>query len=574
MALTKAFPRIMEGVQFSVKDFGAKGDGVTDDRAAIQAAIDHVASFGGGTVYFPQSVNKYRVASEHPSYPGHALVVLKGNGLGDIEFYGCGLKSEVFLDVGTAITSMMYWPLRLDRMVMRNMSWNANNLADFVLKADEEYHPYLHFEHTTFWRGLDTCLSLSTFVSVLTRVLTFRGQYGIALWGPNRSSSVVTSVTLNSCYALQASDYGFYTGFLTYCVFNACAVDGAVGFKTEVGYYLTGAYGTTMNGCGVEGVQRYCFVDAVRGFVINGAYMLSVGGVDSAVDYLIDLNGGKSATLSAIEVFSSGGAGYTYVLGVTAASFGSENVTVTDGSISRSETFQLANFNFDRPIMLLRGDQANRDRTFNISTASEIQDFARNRSFSTLNFTQTAQLADGTYDLNPQKIIFENINGCGTIIVQGNGADNTAVEIVSQFNDIQITNCDARIVFKDLSIVVDAGNISFDMFRVFNSQNVILDNVLIVPGFIVGKGIIASNLSNVYFINGTYAFGTFNSGVFDFDESSKLIIEDMSSAPSTGTWLRGNRIYHSSPATGGNIGFVCTASGSPGTWKTFGGIAS
>jgi hypothetical protein len=40
----------------SVKDFGATGDGATDDTTAIQNAINYVFSLNGGVVYFPKGI--------------------------------------------------------------------------------------------------------------------------------------------------------------------------------------------------------------------------------------------------------------------------------------------------------------------------------------------------------------------------------------------------------------------------------------------------------------------------------------------------------------------------------------
>lgn len=53
MALTKTTYSMIEGASLNVLDFGAIGDGVADDSAAIQAAINAVPSIGG-EVYFPR----------------------------------------------------------------------------------------------------------------------------------------------------------------------------------------------------------------------------------------------------------------------------------------------------------------------------------------------------------------------------------------------------------------------------------------------------------------------------------------------------------------------------------------
>ena len=81
----------MSSFGINVLDFGAKGDGVADDTAAIQRAIDCAAARGGGMILFPYTKGGYRIASpaieEYHGKPLRAQLVIPP---GDANIFLCG----------------------------------------------------------------------------------------------------------------------------------------------------------------------------------------------------------------------------------------------------------------------------------------------------------------------------------------------------------------------------------------------------------------------------------------------------------------------------------------------------
>lgn len=79
-------------VVFDVRDYGATGDGSTDDAAAIQAAIDAAVAAGGGTVLFPEG-----------TYATTATLTINS---GRINLVGSGIDATViaYSGAGVALT--------------------------------------------------------------------------------------------------------------------------------------------------------------------------------------------------------------------------------------------------------------------------------------------------------------------------------------------------------------------------------------------------------------------------------------------------------------------------------------
>ena len=83
MALTKANNRMIDGAEINVLDYGAIGDGVADDTAAIQAALNASKT---SKVVFP--VGKYKVTD--------TLVVTYDTGSGAVNWGSVNLEGRGF----------------------------------------------------------------------------------------------------------------------------------------------------------------------------------------------------------------------------------------------------------------------------------------------------------------------------------------------------------------------------------------------------------------------------------------------------------------------------------------------
>lgn len=81
-----------------VAEYGAKGDGTTDDTAAINSAVAAIVAAGGGTVYFP--AGNYRISRQANSFSSfyYALRIASASGA-NIVFQGVGPQSIISLGV-------------------------------------------------------------------------------------------------------------------------------------------------------------------------------------------------------------------------------------------------------------------------------------------------------------------------------------------------------------------------------------------------------------------------------------------------------------------------------------------
>ena len=262
MSLTKVSYSMTTGAVFNVLDYGAKGDGTTNDTAAIQAAIDAAFAQGHGTVWFPTTTGDYIVTAPIKLQP---YVKLQGelytSGVGasvnntpgirkttnttvSITNYDTGVPYSVDCIFYTAFTNVSgtnfptgaavsFFP---SRFLVDGLYLKGDGPTLITTGLHMDFGSGLIFTNCNVANTTNGFYGRNVFSSKLEKVIA-TGQIKFAQTG--------TSVEIANCTA----NAGFYVQGLTYSKITRCTCDGLTGAPA---YYFKSCTSFTVDTCGVE----------------------------------------------------------------------------------------------------------------------------------------------------------------------------------------------------------------------------------------------------------------------------------------------------------------------------------
>jgi Chaperone of endosialidase/Pectate lyase superfamily protein len=293
MSLTKVSYSMITGAPVNVRDFGAVGNGVADDTAAIQAAIN---SFGGDAVniYIPTGIYKTTAAlnvlgnlgtifgdgdNSIIAPVGAINVLVIGNGTDGVNF-GTFRDFSIASSDGLQIRGIWGRLLRqvhFNNIVMRTTTVGLKNFSTAGIQCDFSYSCNLtsvtivEFRNKGFWLGQD----------------------------PLIASNQCNDFTLTGCQAFTGNGIGYHIkgsgNSLLGCLAEACAGGGVQG-NFVPGINISGGY--------------YENNGATSGFSFYFTEAQNAGGINNAFINNLDIAGTQCVVLDSVDTFVISGCNF------------------------------------------------------------------------------------------------------------------------------------------------------------------------------------------------------------------------------------------------------------------------
>lgn len=548
----------------SVKDFGAVGDGVTDDTAAIQAAIDS----GAGAVYFPTSIASYYITAQlvlnsnqqiYGDGPSSWIEVIDGSANA---FYANGKSGINIRNLKISCKTQANPTDYKGAVVLQSCSnCTVENLSVFnmhywgVALASTNDTTVQNCRFSSFW-GVTTsvgndsaCISLykqSSENYINNNYITAATWHGILVQDPYTGDTPAQNIISDNYIAGGQLAYGIAlyatTSYDMKHIIKNNRISGVLGTALS-GASGSGIYLQSGTGSVVDGNEVFDCCKSTTNFATLNPACIAVHGAQTG--------GGPSGVGGRPNVVSNNVVNNTYGPGISTAtanlgpiitnniitckSTASHAVKVVDASMTKVLNNTIVTDNSDAAIICAA--------TANVEVGS-VTSYVQVRG----NSVQTST-AIGVY-LYPTTGTFANFNISDNQVWGGNTSAvllDTATNVQMSGNDLSSTG----------SVLAASNTVNLRM-----SHNRLYSN---------------SGNTSIQFASGT-------SGVCDESNSLVGVISNTTTGPMivsqyanqappfSGSFGKGDRVIQSVPVVGQPTGWRCTVAGNPGTWVSEGNL--